>query len=80
MDTRAETKIQDTRDLGAAIRRRRKTLGLKQQELAQYCGCSVKFLSELENGKPTVRLDKVIRVVKMLGSDFYLVNRDGNAS
>jgi y4mF family transcriptional regulator len=75
MTLRAETKIQDTRELGLAIRQRRKLLGLKQQELAQYCGCSVKFLSELENGKPTVRLDKVIRVVKMLGSDFYLVNR-----
>jgi y4mF family transcriptional regulator len=73
---RAETKIQDTRELGIAIRQRRKSLGLRQQEFAQYCGCSVKFLSELENGKPTVRFDKVIRAIKMLGSDLYLVSRD----
>jgi y4mF family transcriptional regulator len=74
-----KTKIQDTLELGWAIRMRRKALGLTQKELTQYCGCSVKFLSELENGKSTVRIDKVIRIVKMLGCDLYLMNRSDEA-
>jgi y4mF family transcriptional regulator len=74
-----KTKIQGTQELGEAIRKRRKALGLTQKELTQYCGCSVKFLSELENGKSTVRIDKVIRIVKMLGCDLYIISRGDEA-
>jgi len=71
-----DTKIQTPAELGAAIRTRRKSRGLTQQELADFSGCSAKFLTDLENGKPTVRLDKVLRVVMMLGMDFHLVGRE----
>jgi len=71
-----EQKIQSSAELGAAIRARRKSQGLTQQELAGFCGCSAKFLTDLENGKPTVRLDKVLKVVMMLGRDFYLGGRE----
>jgi y4mF family transcriptional regulator len=74
-----KTKIQDTHGLGKAIRTRRKALGLTQKELTQYCGCSVKFLSELENGKTTVRIDKVMRIVQMLGCDLYIISRNSEA-
>jgi y4mF family transcriptional regulator len=78
--TTSGDKIQDTRQLGRALRNRRKEQGLTQGELAQYCGCSVKFLSELENGKASVRMDKVIRVAMMLGCDLYLVDRGGGTA
>lgn len=71
-------KIQSPIELGAAIRARRKASGLTQQELAGFSGCSAKFLTDLENGKPSVRLDKVLKVVMMLGMDFYLVGREGS--
>jgi len=73
-----EQKIQSSVELGAAIRARRKSRGLTQQELAGFSGCSAKFLTDLENGKPTVRLDKVLKVVMMLGMDFYLIGREAS--
>ena len=40
-----------TARLGAALRNRRKSLGLTQQELARLAGCGLAFLYELESGK-----------------------------
>ncbi len=53
--------------LGHALRNRRKSLGLTQQELARLAGCGLAFLYELETGKPTVRLDKLLAVLGVLG-------------
>ncbi len=53
--------------LGRAIRARRKELGLTQAALARYAGCGLAFLYELESGKATVRLDKVLAVLEILG-------------
>ena len=53
--------------LGADVRRRRRSLGLKQEELADLAGTSARFVGALENGKPTVRVDKVIAVLDALG-------------
>ena len=71
-----EQKIYDPVALGASIRARRKSKGLTQQELADRAGCSAKFLTDLENGKPTVRFDKVLKIVMVLGMDLYLINRE----
>ncbi|MEZ4223486.1 MAG: helix-turn-helix transcriptional regulator [Polyangiaceae bacterium] len=53
--------------LGQAIRERRKQLGLTQAALARFAGCGLAFLYELENGKTTVRLDKLLAVLQVLG-------------
>jgi HTH-type transcriptional regulator / antitoxin HipB len=58
--------------LGKAIRARRKQLGLTQEALAMYAGCGLAFLYELETGKPTVRLDKVLAVLRVLGMTLRL--------
>jgi y4mF family transcriptional regulator len=71
--------IQDPDELGRVLRARRKVLGLTQIELAQVSGCSAKFLSDLENGKPTIRFDKLLRIVMMLGCDLYVHSRSGDA-
>jgi y4mF family transcriptional regulator len=70
-------KVQSVKELGALIRQRRKAMGLTQVELSGFCGCSAKFLTDLEGGKPTVRLDKVLPVVMMLGCDLYVRGRAG---
>ncbi len=62
-------RIFDATDLGAAIRARRKELGLTQQQLADYCGCGKRFISELERGKATVQLGKALEVAAMAGLD-----------
>ena len=45
----------------------RKKYRLTQAELAQRAGVGLRFLRELEQGKPTVRLDKVQQVVIFFG-------------
>lgn len=57
-------------DLGQAIRSERKSQGLNQTELADLSGASLNFISQLEAGKTTVRLDKVLDVLDTLGMQF----------
>ncbi|UQZ90577.1 transcriptional regulator [Deltaproteobacteria bacterium Smac51] len=59
-------------DIGTAIRKARKTLGLTQPQLALAAGVGVRFIVELEAGKPTVRLENVLRVVSALGGRLAL--------
>jgi len=44
----------------------RHVAGLSRRELAEYSGVSTTFLSDLEGGKLTVRLDKLMAVLKVL--------------
>ena len=62
-----EIRIRSAVDLGRAIRDRRKADGLTLTEAAGLLNVGVRFLSELENGKPTVRFDKLLHVVTALG-------------
>ncbi len=59
--------------LGRAVRTMRKQLGLTQPELAMTAGTSVRFVVELERGKPTCRLSKVMDVLATLGARFDVV-------
>jgi y4mF family transcriptional regulator len=61
-----------TRELSAAVRRQRKALGLTQIELGRYAGCGADFIYDLENGKPTLRLDKLLDVLATLGLQLVL--------
>lgn len=54
-------------DLGAAIRQARKAQGLRLDDVALAAGVGIRFLSELERGKPTVRLEETLRVIAALG-------------
>ena len=54
-------------DLGQVLRERRKQQGATQAEFASLCGVGVRFISDLENGKPTVQIGKVLQVIQCLG-------------
>lgn len=54
-------------ELAAKIAGLRKAAGLTQPELAERSGVGLRFVRELEQGKPTVRLDKVKQVLDLLG-------------
>jgi y4mF family transcriptional regulator len=54
-------------ELGAIVRRARLAQGLRQDQLAAAAGVGLRFLVELERGKPTVRLVKVLAVLNALG-------------
>jgi len=60
------------RRLGQAIRKQRKALRLTQVQLAQLAGCGLAFLYQLEKGKPSVRLDKLLDVLEVLGLQLRL--------
>jgi HTH-type transcriptional regulator / antitoxin HipB len=53
--------------LAADVRSRRRALGLGQQDLADLSGASVRFVRNLEHGKPSIRLDKLVAVLDVLG-------------
>ena len=60
-------KISSSDALGKLIRYKRKQDKLTQIELAELTGVGTRFLSELENGKPTAQLEKVFQVMLGLG-------------
>lgn len=53
-------------DLGKLVRARRKARKLSQGELAAAAGVGRRFVVELEQGKPSVELDKALRVAGQL--------------
>lgn len=57
----------DSITLGAIVRRERKAQKLKQAELAAVSGVGIRFIVDLEAGKPTLQLEKVLHVVRTLG-------------
>lgn len=67
-------RIQNADDLGKAVRKQRKLDGLTLAEAAGLTNVGVRFLSELENGKPTVRLDKLLRVLNALGLQLHITS------
>lgn len=62
-------------DIAATIKATRRALNLRQAELAAAAGVGLRFLIELEAGKPTVQLGKVLAVLNALGLDCTLVPR-----
>jgi y4mF family transcriptional regulator len=66
---------QTTEDIGAHIRARRKTLGITQKDLAMTSGTGVRFIIDLEKGKPTCHLGKVLLVIQTLGLNMWLRER-----
>lgn len=53
--------------IGSFVRARRQASNLTQQELGELAGVGTRFISELERGKPTLRMDAVNRVLQVFG-------------
>ena len=68
-------RITDTASLGKAIRQRRKELHYTQAYLAEFTGFSASFISDLENGKGTIQICKLLNVLNALGLGLYIFNR-----
>ena len=64
--------VDTPQDLGLAVYRTRKHQGLTQAELALAAGVGLRFVVELEAGKRTVRLEKVLQVLQALGAQLQL--------
>jgi len=68
-------------ELGQYIRHTRKSLGVTQEKLALTAGTGLRFISDLENGKPTCEIGKVLTVLHRLGIQISLtspISRSGD--
>jgi len=54
-------------DLANFVKKKRKAVGLTQPELAEKAGVGLRFIRELEQGKQSLRLDKVNQVLQLFG-------------
>ncbi len=59
--------INSPADIGKIVRKRRKADGLSLADAAAMCNVGYRFLSDLENGKPTAHIGKVLQVLSSLG-------------
>jgi HTH-type transcriptional regulator/antitoxin HipB len=64
--------MMSSEELGRRIRKRRKEVGLNQADLALTSGTGVRFISDLENGKETCQLGKILKVACNLGFELEL--------
>ena len=55
--------------ISECVKHERKKAGLTQEEFALRAGLGLRFVRELEQGKETVRLDKVNQALKMFGME-----------
>lgn len=62
-------------ELGSLIREERLRQKLTQTDLVGISGVGITFISQLENGKETAEMGRVIRVLTMLGIDLYAERR-----
>jgi y4mF family transcriptional regulator len=61
-----------TENLGQYIRQVRKKLGVTQADLALTAGTGLRFIIELEAGKPTCQIGKILQVLQVLGIQLNL--------
>ena len=55
--------------LSSYVKEMRKQFGLTQVDLAEKSGVGLRFVRELEQGKETLRLDKVNQVLLLFGQE-----------
>jgi y4mF family transcriptional regulator len=62
------------------IKERRKSLGLSQKDLSFKAGVGLRFIRELEQGKNTLRIDKVNQVLALFGHELGPVKSQRDAA
>ena len=76
-------RVESAYDFGRVVRNARKEAGLSQMQLAQRCGCSQRFVSEVERGKETAELGKALKLLEVLNVPLHagalLTKLDGRA-
>jgi HTH-type transcriptional regulator / antitoxin HipB len=66
-EDKTQATAKEPADIGRIVRSARKKAGLRQAQAAALCGVGTRFLSDLENGKATLHLGKVLQVLKGFG-------------
>jgi len=66
--------------IGELVKNARKSLGVTQKDLALTAGTGLRFIIELEHGKPTCQLGKVLTVLHTLGISILLTSATGRSA
>lgn len=67
--TDASNSVSDMRSIGILLRRRRKELGYTQEEIAEHLHYSPRLIGEIERGRGSVGIERVLRLADVLGVD-----------
>jgi len=67
--------IENIPQIGTIVRKKRKSMKLTQKDLAALCNLGTRFISELENGKKTLEIDKVFKVIRGVGLNVHISQR-----
>jgi y4mF family transcriptional regulator len=70
-----ETEASGLKHMAQLVRSAREASGKSQADFAALAGVGRRFLSELENGKPTLEIGKVLQVLSAAGIDLYVRKR-----
>jgi y4mF family transcriptional regulator len=68
----------DSKSLGLIVHRERKAQKLRQAELAAAAGVGIRFIVDLEAGKPTLQLEKVLHILATLGCNVSIASPAGD--
>lgn len=68
--------LQSPENIGHYIRKIRKELDVTQRDLALTAGTGLRFIIDLENGKPTCQIGKTLQVLQVLGIQLNLSHTD----
>lgn len=71
--------ILTSKAIGERVRAQRKALGITQAELAMTSATGIRFISDLENGKETCQIGKVLTVLNTLGLRWSLGEEEKGA-
>ena len=63
----AASGAEDARRFGQMVRARRKAQGLRQEDVASATGVGRRYIVDMENGKPTLRIGPALRIARYLG-------------
>lgn len=61
-------------EIGKLVQFERKRQGVTQMQLAGLAGTGIRFISDLENGKGTIQVQKLLAVVQTLGLGMFIFN------
>ena len=67
-------------EVGETVRSTRRSLGVTQRELAMAAGTGLRFVIDLEKGKPTCQLGKTLAVLSTLGVEVAFEKRDARGA
>ncbi len=69
--------IQSTEEIGQVVRQVRKQQGVTQSDLALAAGTGLRFIIDLEKGKPTCQIGKILQVLQVLRIQCNLSHTEG---